>query len=169
MKKKEALERAQYIFANGRILHERILDIQARELAAGGRGSVHGEVSVAQLQLIRRVRDRGDATISELAEALGVSPPSTSVMVDRLVEKGFLTRAQSQEDRRKVLVRISPEAVRTIDKIEQAILLSFVDLVNQLGRETTKKWCEVLERVHEVLQPRSAALGPCAPGKGGGT
>jgi DNA-binding MarR family transcriptional regulator len=158
MRNKQAMEQARYIFTNGTILHDHIMNIHARELAAGGRDSGHGDMSAAQMQLIRMVRDRGDTTISELAERLEVSPPSASVMVDRLVEKGVLTREQSREDRRKVLVRISTEAVRTIEKIENAILQSFVDLVDKLGPVTAKKWCEVLERVQEVLDPEPAAL-----------
>jgi len=159
MRKKEVLERARYIFTNGKILHDHIFQIHTRELAAIGRDSRHGEMSIAQMELIHLLSEQGEATISELAERLDVSPPSASVMVDRLVEKGVLIREQSRQDRRKVLVRISPEAVRTVEKIENAILKSFAELVEKLGADTTQKWCQVLERVREVLTPDPAGAG----------
>ncbi|MBW1849563.1 MAG: winged helix DNA-binding protein [Deltaproteobacteria bacterium] len=73
-------------------------------------------------------------------------------MVDKLVEKGILTREQSQEDRRQVIVRISPEAAKKIERIKQIALRSIVDLVNKVGPETTRKWCEVLEEIRVVIK-----------------
>jgi len=120
---------------------------------------------VAQMHLIRMIRDRAEITITELAEKLGVSPPSASVMVDRLVERGILLREQSREDRRKVLVRISPEAVRTIERIEKAILQSFVDLVEKLGPATARKWCEVLDKVQQALKEDPVPSAPASSRK----
>jgi DNA-binding MarR family transcriptional regulator len=97
------------------------------------------------------VRTLGQITMTELSSQLCVSPPSASAMVDRLVEKGILTREHSTEDRRKVMVRVSPEAMEDIKGVEETILSSFVDLVEKIGPETARKWCEVLERVESVL------------------
>jgi DNA-binding MarR family transcriptional regulator len=73
-------------------------------------------------------------------------------MVDRLVEKGILTREHSVEDRRKVVVRVSPEAMEDIESVEETILRSFAELVEKIGPEITRKWCQVLERVKSVIQ-----------------
>jgi DNA-binding MarR family transcriptional regulator len=73
-------------------------------------------------------------------------------MVDRLVEKGLLSREPSREDRRKVLVSVSPEALQKIDTIEESILQSFVDLVEKIGPKTARMWCQVLKRVREVQE-----------------
>jgi DNA-binding MarR family transcriptional regulator len=86
---------------------------------------------------------------------LGVSPPSASVMVDRLVEKGLLSREPSREDRRKVLVSVSPEALQRIDRMEETILQSFVDLVEKIGPKTAGMWCQVLKKVREVQEEES--------------
>ena len=67
---------------------------------------------------------------------MGVSPPSSSAMVNRLVEKGILMREHSRIDRRKVMVQIAPSVKTDIQTIEEAILLRFVDLVEKLGHET---------------------------------
>jgi DNA-binding MarR family transcriptional regulator len=89
--------------------------------------------------------------MSELAELLGVSPPSASTMVDRLVDKGVLSREHSTEDRRKVVVRISPESAKNIESVESSILQLFEGLVEKLGPETTRQWCRVLKHVNAVL------------------
>jgi DNA-binding MarR family transcriptional regulator len=72
-------------------------------------------------------------------------------MVDRLKEKGLLLREHSTEDRRKVVVRISPEAVKDIEAVEAGLLELFEDLVKKLGPETTDQWCRVLATIQKVL------------------
>ena len=107
---------------------------------------------MTRLLLLIMVLDIVARFIKELSELLGVAPPSASTMVDRLVEKKILVREMSPEDRRKVIVRVSPEAVADIEKTEEAVLSSFVDLVEKVGPETARKWCEVLERIKFVLE-----------------
>ncbi len=141
---------AQYIFTTGKIIHDRILKIQSNQLATDS-CDAFGELSVSQVHVIRLVRKHGTLTMSELAELLGVSPPSASTMVDRLVEKGVLSREHSTEDRRKVVVRISPEAVKKIESVETSVLQLFEGLVEKLGPETTQQWCDVLKRINAVL------------------
>lgn len=159
MKKRnrETLERAQYIFDTGKLIQDRILHIHTSQLAAGGRTNGTGELSVSQLHLVRTIREQKEVTITQLADLLDVSPPSASVMVDRLVDKGVLTREQSKNDRRKVLVRISPEATMRIEKVESAILQSFEDLVERIGSQAARKWCEVLARIKFVLEEDARA------------
>lgn len=106
---------------------------------------------MAQVQTVMAVSASTELTISNLAEKLKVSPPSASCMVDRLVEKGVLLRERSEQDRRKVVVRLSARAAQHAERMDAAVLAAFLDLVEKVGPETAEKWCEVLERVEQVL------------------
>ena len=151
MQENETLEQARYIFSTGKMIRDRIFRAQAAHLAARGKSEAIGDLSIPQFHAIMIVRTHGQITMTELSDQLGVSPPSASAMVDRLVGKGILIREHSLEDRRKVVVRISPEAQKDIKGVEDTILRSFVELVEKIGPETARKWCEVLERVKSVL------------------
>jgi DNA-binding MarR family transcriptional regulator len=50
----------------------------------------------------------GPITVSHLATRLGISPPSTSAMVDRMVDGGLVERVRGEEDRRVVSVWLTP-------------------------------------------------------------
>lgn len=152
MTKREALEHARFIFTTGKLIRDRIIRIQASHVEAGGKNGLEGELSLSQLHAVHVIHDCGSVTVGELASALGVSPPSASIMVDRLVEKGLLLREPSREDRRKVLVSISPKALKRIDTIEETILHSFVDLVERIGPKTAQMWCQVLKKVRQVQE-----------------
>ena len=39
-----------------------------------------------------------------------------------------------------------------IESVEETILRSFAELVEKIGPQTARKWCEVLERVKSVIQ-----------------
>ncbi len=154
MDQNETKSLAKYIFDTGRMIQENVLRIQACCLAEEGRKAGFDELSMAQLHAVKTTRREGEVTITRLAELLGVSAPSASTMVDRLVEKGILSRERSEEDRRKVVVRVSPDAVKDLEKVETAILKKFEDIVSKIGGETARKWCEALEKVMEVMEAK---------------
>ena len=150
MSERTVQEQARFIARAGRKLKNHIFAIQSGVRESGGvcKG---GELSMAQVQMVMAVRESEEMSISGLATALNVSSPSASNMVERLVEKGVLQRERSKEDRRKVVVRLTEEAALHAGRMEEAVLAAFLELVEKVGPETAEKWCEVLERVEQVL------------------
>jgi DNA-binding MarR family transcriptional regulator len=55
---------------------------------------------------------RGRLTAGQLAEASGLTTGAVTAMLDRLERGGFVRRLRDKEDRRRVLVEITPEARR---------------------------------------------------------
>ena len=146
MKNVDQLEQARFIFTTGRMIHEQILKVHSRHLAAKAT-TLGSELSVAQLNTITFVRKQGPLSMGALADQLGITAPSASAMV----EKGILLREHSSEDRRKVEVRISPEAIKEIEAVEESLFKLFQGLVQKLGPETTQKWCDVLASIQKVI------------------
>ncbi|AGF77393.1 transcriptional regulator [Desulfocapsa sulfexigens DSM 10523] len=150
MTNEKTVEQARFIASAGRKLKDHVFSIQSG--LHSGRVCCQGEeLSTAQVQMLMTLHGCGKSTISHLAEKLNVSPPSASCMVDRLEDKGFVHRERSIEDRRKVVVHLSKMAAVQAEKMEEAVLAAFLDLVEKVGPETAQKWCEVLERVEQVL------------------
>jgi DNA-binding MarR family transcriptional regulator len=156
MQPRDPRDQARYIFTTGKKIHDRILRIQAAHLAGAGRPLGCGDLSMPQLQAVMLVRKIGTVSVSELASRLGVSAPSASNMVDRLVEKGLLLRKPSATDRRRVDVHVAPRALQNLAELEDAVISYFVSLVERLGPETSGKWCEVLSSVDAVLEAEDA-------------
>lgn len=148
------LTSARYIFTTGRRIHDRVQQIITAACMEEGDDSRFGELSAPQMNMILMIRVREAVSVTQLASLLNVSPPSASTMVDRLVERGLLTRTPSSKDRRKVVIRVSPEAIAQISRVEEKVLSAFVELVEALGPETTRMWCEVLDRIKDVLEKK---------------
>ncbi|PIE64276.1 MAG: hypothetical protein CSA26_08980 [Desulfobacterales bacterium] len=154
MTNSETLKNARYIFTTGRMIHDHVQRITTGACMRAGSNDRFHELSAQQMNMIMMVRVREKVSVTELAALLGVSPPSVSTMVERLVERGMLTRTPSSQDRRKVVIRVSPEAIDEITRIEAVLLGSFVDLVKAVGPETTRKWCEVLRHIKQALESK---------------
>ena len=151
MQKEESRRIARYIFTNGKVIQDKIIRWHTMQATQGRSKSIYKEVTMAQLHTIMSIYNRGEVSMSELSALTNVSPPSASVMVDRLVEKGILLREHSSRDRRKVMVKISPKAIKGIKQIEDGILQAFTGLVEDIGHETAQKWCDVIEKVNAAL------------------
>jgi len=105
-----------------------------------------------QFTLVIAVRNKGGASIKDLADSLGVTASSASTMVDRLVEAGILTREQNPADRREVIVRVSGELEKMIEPAERSALRFLVDLLEKMGPEYADMWAAVRARIKEVLK-----------------
>jgi len=151
-------EQARYIFNIGKLLRHHVFTSLAR-VEGKSRECAHGNLSFAQLNLLLAVRGREEVTLTELAEILAVSPPSVSVMVERLVEKGLLHRERATRDRRKVIIKVSSDADQHIAEMEERMVAAFVELLEEVGQETAGKWYEVLSHVEQVLKKRQSDQG----------
>jgi len=64
----------------------------------------------------------GECTMSELAQKLRLTVSSATLIVDRLVERGLVSRHRSLEDRRVVRVGLTPEGAGLYKVIADTIL-----------------------------------------------
>jgi MarR family transcriptional regulator for hemolysin len=67
----------------------------------------HARLSVPQFRALVFVSGNGDASLSALAEHLGLSLPTASRMVDLLVRRGLLERHVDAADRRRVALALT--------------------------------------------------------------
>ena len=115
----EILKQAQYINSTTRMIRVQTSGIK-RELEKESDGNIpEDEFTATQFLAMEAIDQHGLLTIKDLANILGISSPSTTVLVDKMVERGIFTREQSQEDRRKVIVRISPAAAEIGNRIKE--------------------------------------------------
>jgi DNA-binding MarR family transcriptional regulator len=82
-----------------------------REQMRSGRAA---SLSVAQFRLLRFVSRNPACGLAAAATHLGVTPPSASQLVARLVRIGLLTRATHPERRRSVELRVTADGAATL-------------------------------------------------------
>ena len=92
-------------FALKRAMHERL----ERSRSPGPR-----HADLPRLAVLGFVRERGEASMKDIAGFLCVSPPSATALVDGVAAAGLLARRQDSKDRRSVLLRLTPKGERLL-------------------------------------------------------
>lgn len=64
-------------------------------------------LTIRQLHCIELIHELENPTLSELTEKLQITKPSTSVMLERLEENGYVRRVKSDSDKRSAHVHLT--------------------------------------------------------------
>ena len=82
-----------------------------------------GELGLSFTQVkalnLLRISDE-DVNVKDVADGLHMSLPAMSRSLDKLVQRGYVARTESEKDRRAKLVRLLPAGRAVLDEIEQA-------------------------------------------------
>ena len=74
------------------------------------------EVSGSQLWLMQEIGRTPEIGVSELAGRLSIHQSTCSLLVDKLVARGHVTKMRQQDDQRRVGLRLSPLAAKILLK-----------------------------------------------------
>jgi DNA-binding MarR family transcriptional regulator len=73
-----------------------------------------GDLSIPQFRFLSILAKEPDRSLGDIAEELGVSPPSLSKLVDGLVERGLVARTSDAADRRRLSLAITPSGGKLV-------------------------------------------------------
>ena len=102
-------------------------------------------MSTPQLKALLLISEREGIRMRELARMLGGSFSNATVLVDRLVDRGFVERLSDPQDRRVVLVRATKEGRQLMEQLVTSWRTLSASLLETLAPED-------LATVHEALR-----------------
>ena len=89
-----------------------LVAVAARSLADIGE-----DITLPQYRALVVLGTRGPQRAVDVAEHLGVTPPTASRMIERLVRKHLVRRVRSQDDRRTVRVHLTDAGRRVVVQV----------------------------------------------------
>jgi DNA-binding MarR family transcriptional regulator len=79
---------------------------------------------MAHVKTLHALADaEGELSVKEAGKRLGLSLPGASRVVETLLQRGYLTRREDPSDRRVKRVRITPEGLGVVRRIDGARLV----------------------------------------------
>lgn len=108
-------------------------------------------LSEPQWRIMRELAERPTADHTRLAEAALLHAPSVTRIVRDLEGRGLVIRSEDAADRRRALIRLSPEGEALVAQISQAMGKVYDDYAARFGTER-------LARLSDELRALSAAL-----------
>jgi len=117
------------------------------------------ELSLPQLIMLDMAA-REDQTVSSLAEHLRFTPGAVSRLADRLVRKGYLSREEGLEDRRRKILRLTEEGKRIKDRVESARSGSFTSAMSGLDIAVMTEFRDALLHLVKALNEKQERVQP---------
>lgn len=109
-------------------------------------------LTARQVRLLRAVcrltRDNAEGiSLKTLAEELKLSSSAVSLMVESLVQKDELERLHSSEDRRMVLIRLSPRGRVALTGVREKLRRAMKEFLSGMSDAEQERTVEMLERL----------------------
>lgn len=93
----------------------------------------------------------GPMSMGQLQEQLNQSPSSITELVDGLVNGGLVERERTSEDRRVVVVRLTPAGQTTLARLKGFRLEALKEALEQVSPPACQAAVEVLEQLEKAL------------------
>jgi MarR family transcriptional regulator for hemolysin len=114
------------------------------------------ELSVVQFRSLALADRPGGASVSEIAEHIGLTLPSASKLVDGLVRRGYLRRRPHPSDRRKTLLASTPKGTRVLDTARRATRRHLAGLLQDVPGERLARLATAMETLRPIFVIGSA-------------
>jgi DNA-binding MarR family transcriptional regulator len=114
--------------------------------------SIHDDdLSVVQLAALHLIDQGGGMKQSVLGETLGMSPSSTSRMVDALVGRELVERRESPEDRRLRVLRLTDRGAMFLAEMGKERVALFLRITRPIPRAVIEVFLDTID--HARSQP----------------
>lgn len=104
-------------------------------------------LSPGAYNLIRVVGDSDDMTLSAVSKVLRVETATLSSLAVRMERDGWLRREPSPDDKRAMLLKLTPHAIQIGKQADQIMALEMAALTHRLATGEQAQLIEMLERV----------------------
>ena len=138
---------AQHDMPYGEQLYNILFQIVGNKKNASLMESLRGENAV----LTYLVHQSTEVHPSEMAEKLSLVPGRMTDILKMLEKKGMIRREKDPEDRRRVLVKITPKGIHNVTERREQIRVQYSGLYEALGLEDTVKLIELLRKVNDYF------------------
>jgi MarR family transcriptional regulator, organic hydroperoxide resistance regulator len=92
-------------------------------------------LTIAQLKSLFFIVDKEKTSFKKLAEALRVTPPNVTGIIDRLVDQGLVSRTENPEDRRIMLLQATEKGQNLLTTLKTNSNNQMAKVLSQLSTE----------------------------------
>jgi DNA-binding MarR family transcriptional regulator len=109
-------------------------------------------INRTDLRALDIVDQRGPLSAGELAEAMHLSSGAVTTLLDRLERAGFAQRRRDTDDRRRVLVELTPKLQEGGENFYQPLYEGTMRLLESHSDEELRAMTEFLEQGRELVE-----------------
>ena len=111
-----------------------------------------GNVSFPQFFLLTYLDHKEVLTMSAIAQKMGHTTAAASGLVARLENIGYVVRSSAPEDRRKVMVCITPKGSALVRRIREDMVGNLMKIMEHLSPDEQKAWLRIYSKIYNICQ-----------------
>ena len=117
------------------------------------------DLTMAQMKTMVVLADERQASIGRVAEVLGITLPTASHLVDRLVKTGLAVRAEDPTDRRRIRTELTPKGEELLSSLRQGQhrLAAWLQEMEPDDLEALARGLRALARIAMAAHPETAS------------
>ena len=129
------------------------LDLSLKKLRKQvGDSSGFAKLTIHQLQYIDAIGALGQPTLTELAEKLQITKASVTNGINKLISLGFVTKHQSNEDKRVYHVNLSADGLQIVEAKYQALKDYGEFIRSALNAEEARQFELILAKLVQLFE-----------------
>lgn len=90
-------------------------------------------------------------TTADLAEELFVAKSRVTRIMDRMVKRGFVTRSEDMDDRRRCLVHLTPKGTETTERLHSFIMSLHGEVLKSLPKNSRTETLTTLATLKDAM------------------
>ncbi|WP_296898194.1 MarR family winged helix-turn-helix transcriptional regulator [Thiohalocapsa sp.] len=143
---------AEVLVALRRVI--RAVDLHSRALVRS-----HG-LTAPQALVLKEIAAAGELPVGTVAQRVNLSHATITDIVNRLERRGLVVRARSETDRRRVLVRATPEASQTLKRAPPLLQDAFAARFGKLADWEQTLLLASLQRIAALMDAERLDAAP---------
>ena len=108
-------------------------------------------ITSAQMIMLVSIHDHGQCKLKTLANERDISPPTATVLIDRLVRSGYVKREASLEDRRVVMVSLTKKGEKSVQDFLSTVRNRWKKILRHLTSKEQEQYLNILKKIVSVL------------------
>lgn len=113
------------------------------------------DLTMSQFKLLLLVASSDGSRVGDLAHALGVTPPTVTTSLDRLVERGLVRREDDPIDRRLVIARLTHAGRDLLERLHLYARGELAECLHALDEEDLRCLFVGMEALHRAWLERT--------------
>ncbi len=117
-------------------------------------------MTTSQLVVLQILNSQGEMTARQIAESMHLTQATVTTLLDRLQDRGWITRRRGEQDRRRVYVQLSDEGRRQLERTPESLQERFLGQFTGLQAWEQSMILAALQRVAHLLDGASIDASP---------
>ncbi len=111
-------------------------------------------ITPAQFDVLQYIFFNGDKRMTDVSNYLGITKSTTTGLVQRIVELGYLKKEKSNRDRRSYIIKITNSGKRIIQKVIERRVEYIKHIIIKIQEDKVEKLNEILSEFLDITQKK---------------